>query len=78
MSAPRKTATRKPTRPRGGPRTHGRLQQALDEAARREIQAALKETNGNVTEAATALGISRRGLWKRIAALGIDAEIHRP
>jgi transcriptional regulator of acetoin/glycerol metabolism len=78
MSPPRKPATPRPKKPKGGPRTYGRLQRVLDEAARKEILAVLQETNGNVTEAAVALGISRRGLWKRIAALGIDAEAHRP
>ena len=74
----RKTASRGATKSvKGGPRTFGRLQQALDKAARREISAALTESQGNVTEAATALGISRRGLWKRMAALGIDPGAHR-
>jgi transcriptional regulator of acetoin/glycerol metabolism len=50
----------------------------LDEAARREITAALRESEGNVTAAAIALGISRRGLWKRMAALGIDVSDLRP
>jgi DNA-binding NtrC family response regulator len=72
MTAPRpKTTTRNP-KPKGGPRTYGRLQRALDDAARREIEAALKETGGNVTHAAKALGISRISLRARMNALRID------
>jgi DNA-binding NtrC family response regulator len=72
------TRTRKPRkpakRPRGGPRTYGRLQRALDDAARREIKAVLKETGGQVVAAATALGVSKVALWKRMRALGIKAK----
>jgi DNA-binding NtrC family response regulator len=57
----------------GGPRTHGRLQRALDEAAKREIEAALKETAGNVSEAARVLGIGRPRLWARMQALSISS-----
>ena len=75
----RKTPTaRKPgKRSKGGPRTYGRLQRALDDAARREISAALTETGGNVSEVARVLGVSRRGLWKRMTTLGIDPTTHR-
>jgi len=55
----------------GGPRTFGRFQRAMDEAARREIEAALRETDKNVTAAAKALGLSRPALWARMKALGI-------
>lgn len=66
------TMTRKTTKkPKGGPRTQGRLQRALDAAARGEIEKALKESDGNVTAAAATLGISRGGLWKRMRALGV-------
>jgi transcriptional regulator of acetoin/glycerol metabolism len=57
----------------GGPRTYGRLQRALDDCARREIEAALRETGGNVSEAARALGIGRPRLWARMKALGVVA-----
>ncbi len=74
----RMTRTRKPRkpakRPGGGPRTYGRLQRALDDAARREIKAVLKETGGQVVAAATSLGISKVALWKRMRALGIKAK----
>ncbi len=56
---------------RGGPRTHGRFQRAMDDAARREIEAALHEMDRNVTAAAKALGLSRPALWARMKALGI-------
>jgi len=69
------TRTRKPRkpakRPGGGPRTYGRLQRALDDAARHEIEAVLKETGGNVSEAARVLGIGRPRLWARMQALSI-------
>jgi len=71
----RMTQARKPRKPagntKGGPRTHGRFQRALDDAARREIEAALKETSGNVSEAARVLGVGRPRLWARMKALGI-------
>ena len=70
----RKTIPRRKPRPRGGPRTYGRLQRALDDAARREIEAVLKETGGQVVAAATALGVSKVALWKRMRALGIKAK----
>jgi transcriptional regulator of acetoin/glycerol metabolism len=78
MSRPKKRTTKPSSASRGGPRTQGRLQKALDDTARREIKAALKEAGGNVTAAAAALGISRPGLWKRMTVLGIDPNPHRP
>jgi transcriptional regulator of acetoin/glycerol metabolism len=67
--------TRKPAqKAQGGPRTYGRLQRALDDAAGREIRAALKETGEQVVAAATLLGISKVALWKRMRALGIKAQ----
>lgn len=69
---PHARTTRKPApKPSGGPRTYGRLQRALDDAARREIKAALKESGGNVSEAARLLGIGRPRLWARMKVLGI-------
>jgi transcriptional regulator of acetoin/glycerol metabolism len=66
----RKTSARRPaTKPMGGSRTYGRLQAALDTAAQREIQAALRETDGQIVAAAKLLGISKVALWKRIRAL---------
>lgn len=56
----------------GGPRTYGRFQRAMDECARREIEAALREADGVVVEAAKLLGMSRISLRARMNALGID------
>lgn len=69
----RKNMPSRKRKPRGGPRTYGRLQRALDDAARREIEAALKETGGNVSEAARVLGITRASLWARMRSLNIAA-----
>lgn len=74
MAASRKTRPRPPKKPMGGPRTFGRLQQALDETARREISAALEETGGAVVAAAKVLGISKVSLWRRMKALGITVD----
>lgn len=65
---------RRKTSPKGGPRTFGRLQRAIDDAAEREIKAALRETGGNVSAAAKALGVSRPALWARMTVLGIAAD----
>jgi sigma-54 dependent transcriptional regulator, acetoin dehydrogenase operon transcriptional activator AcoR len=70
-------ARRKPVPGKTGPRSAGRLQHAMDDAARREILAALRETSGNVVHAARALGISQPSLYSRMAALGIDPAKHR-
>jgi DNA-binding NtrC family response regulator len=74
-------ARKKPAKPApgaAGPRSAGRLQQAIDEVVRREILAALEETRGNVTHAAAALGITRVALIQRLRSLGIDAKRFRP
>ena len=72
MSTSRKTT--RPKKVKGGPRTHGRLQRALDDTARREITAALKEADGVVTEAARLLGVSRISLRARMNTLGIEPQ----
>jgi DNA-binding NtrC family response regulator len=75
---PRTTSGRKPAKKsKGGPRTHGRLQRALDNAAEVEIRKVLGETGGNVTHAAAALGISQPALLRRIGALGIATDHYR-
>lgn len=66
------TRRRKPSPGAAGPRSGGRLQRALDATARREIEAALKESNGNVAEAARFLGVTEMGIRKRLRSLGID------
>jgi transcriptional regulator with GAF, ATPase, and Fis domain len=74
----RTTSSRKPRPGTAGPRSGGRLQRAIDATARREIEAALRETEGNVTHAARALGVTRVALIKRIRSLGIEAAKFRP
>ena len=73
--------TAPPTRKTGkrsqsGPRTYGRLQRALDDAARKEIRAALREAGGTITEAARLLGVSRIALRARMNALGVETPKH--
>lgn len=78
MTRTAKTAHRKPKPPgTTGPRSTGRLQVAIDAAVKREVDAALKETEGNVAEAARLLGISRRGMWARLGSLSIDPATFR-
>jgi DNA-binding NtrC family response regulator len=74
MTIRSRAAGKPPKKPLGGPRTYGRLQRALDDAARREIEAALRETGGSPTEAAKILGITRASLWSRMKSLGIPAQ----
>jgi transcriptional regulator of acetoin/glycerol metabolism len=64
---------RKPKPGKAGPRSAGRLQRAIDETVRREIGRALDDAQGNVSEAARALGVSRPSLWARMRALKIAA-----
>jgi two-component system, NtrC family, response regulator HydG len=47
------------------------LRAARDEAERRQIERALKETGGHVIEAARLLDISRTTLWEKMKRLGI-------
>jgi DNA-binding NtrC family response regulator len=60
-----------------GPRSGGRLQRALDATAKREIGAALREASGNLAETARKLGVSYKGLWKRLRSLQIDPDRFR-
>jgi DNA-binding NtrC family response regulator len=47
---------------------------SLAEVERNHIERVLSETGGNITRAATALGIDRRTLQRKLKAYGIDAE----
>ncbi len=53
-----------------GPRT---LAAAVEDIEREMIQAALQEAAGNVSEAARALGLTRRGLYLKLRRLGLDS-----
>jgi len=77
MTPPKARPRHKPNPGTAGPRSAGRLQQAIDTTVKREIEAALRESGGNVSEAARLLGISRRGMWARIGSLGIDHQLFR-
>ena len=48
---------------------------SLDDPSREVIEAALRETGGNVTRAAGALGLSRQALYRRIERFGMRAAI---
>lgn len=72
-----KTTRPKPKPGTAGPRSTGRLQVAIDTVVKREVETALKEADGNVSEAARLLGISRRGLWARLRSLSIDPAAFR-
>ena len=47
------------------------LSEARDEAERRQIEKALKQTGGHMIEAARKLGISRTTLWEKMRRLGL-------
>jgi len=47
-----------------------------DDAARIEVQEALQRCHGNISHAATLLGITRHGLKKRMVRLGLRAPSH--
>ena len=48
------------------------LDDAVDQAARRRIEAALREAGGNKSEAARILKVSRTTLWKKIRQFGLS------
>jgi DNA-binding NtrC family response regulator len=49
-------------------------QMTLEDAERTLIERALKRFDGNVTEAARALGVSRSALYRRLASLGVRVD----
>ena len=71
------TARRARTSASGGPRTFGRLKAALDDVVRREIAAALNETDGNVAADARDLGVTDMAMRKRLRSFGIDPNDYR-
>lgn len=50
------------------------LSEARDDAERRQIELALKETGGHMSEAARMLGVSRTTLWEKMRRLGMATE----
>ena len=57
-----------PARPSGAPHFEG---MTLEEIERHAIERALGRTSGNVTEAATLLGVSRSALYRRLQHYGL-------
>jgi transcriptional regulator with PAS, ATPase and Fis domain len=55
------------------PETHGTLKAMMDATERQFIMRALRQTDGNRTQAAKLLGLSRRGLLKKMAQWGSAA-----
>jgi DNA-binding NtrC family response regulator len=49
------------------------LAAAVEQVERDLIQAALDRADGNISESARALGLTRRGLYLKIRRLGLDA-----
>lgn len=50
------------------------LSEAREDAERRQIEIALRETNGHLIEAARLLGVSRTTLWEKMRRLGLAVE----
>ncbi len=62
---------RPPTRPGAGPRGRGEYDAALRQTERDLLEAVLKDTGGNQSEAARRLGLSRFGLRKKMIRCGL-------
>lgn len=58
----------------GSARPFATLSEAREDAERRQIEIALKETRGHLIEAARLLGVSRTTLWEKMRRLGLDVE----
>ena len=50
------------------------LSEAREDAERRQIEIALRETRGHLIEAARLLGVSRTTLWEKMKRLGLTVE----
>lgn len=50
------------------------LSEAREDAERRQIEMALKQTGGHIIEAARILGVSRTTLWEKMRRLGLATE----
>jgi len=55
-------------------RSAANLASAVEQVERDLIQAALDRADGNISESARALGLTRRGLYLKIRRLGLDSE----
>jgi transcriptional regulator of acetoin/glycerol metabolism len=53
------------------PLKRAELREVLDQQARVEILEALRKNHGNVTQAATDLGVSRNALYRKMSRLGL-------
>ena len=62
-----------PTHGRPRART-GRLSEAVQEFERKEIETALQEARGSMTQAAARLGLERSHLYKKMKKLGMRPE----
>jgi DNA-binding NtrC family response regulator len=72
-----------PVQPDGGPSTSiltsspvlqpGNLAAAIESVERQLITTTLERTRGNISETARTLGLTRRGLYLKMARLGLDA-----
>jgi DNA-binding NtrC family response regulator len=75
--SPEITATRLPTSGEGAPprvsKSEPNLALAVEQIERDMIQAALDRSVGNISEAARALGLTRRGLYLKLRRLGLDS-----
>lgn len=58
----------------GSTRPFVTLSEAREDAERRQIEVALKETRGHLIEAARLLGVSRTTLWEKMRRLGLAVE----
>jgi DNA-binding NtrC family response regulator len=56
----------------GRPAMPGNLAEAVERVERELIAAALDRTNGNISETARLLGLTRRGLYLKMRRLGLD------
>ena len=60
----------------GSPRIHGRrtsLASAVESLEREMIEGALERADGNISETARFLGLTRRGLYLKMQRLGVSA-----
>ncbi len=58
--------------PRSSESSHGSLRDAVDNFEREYIQATIRRTEGNMTDAARLLGLERSHLYKKIKKLGLE------